>query len=74
MTLGRPRPHPGVRDDDTGRMLGTRQTAARLTGRHPDQVRRRCQPVACDVDSRASLYDLDTVADTFRNTRSRYVA
>jgi hypothetical protein len=46
-------------------MLGTRRAAAVLDHRHPDLVRRRCQPVACDRESRALLYDLDEVAATF---------
>lgn len=49
-----------------GLLLGTRQAAALLTRRHQDQVRRQCAPVACDLASRALLYDLDAVADRFR--------
>lgn len=46
-------------------MLGTRRAAAMLVHRHPDMVRRRCQPVACDRKSHALLYDLDEVERTF---------
>lgn len=52
-------------------MLGTRQVAAVLTARHPDLVRRRCRPVACDVRTRIPLYDLDQVAAVFRRTPRR---
>jgi len=38
-------------------MLGTRQAAGVLTGRHPDLVRQRCRPVACDVVTHVPLYD-----------------
>lgn len=54
-----------------GLLIGTRQAAALLTGRHPDLVRKRCAPIACDVTTRAVLYDLDAVAATFRNTPRR---
>lgn len=53
------------------RMLGTRKTAAVLLHRHPDQVRHRCQPIACDASSRAVLYDLDEVAAAFADTPRR---
>jgi len=43
-------------------MLGTRLTTAALTARHENQVRRHCEPVACDVASHALLYDLDACA------------
>ena len=52
-------------------LLGTRKAAGVLVSRHPDLVRKRCQPVACDVPSKALLYDLDAVADTFSATPRR---
>lgn len=55
-------------------MLATRRTAAVLINRHPDQVRRRCRPVACDLESHALLYDVDAVAETFAATPRRGVA
>lgn len=51
-------------------LLGTRQAAAMLVNRHPDLVRRHCAPVACDVKSRALLYDL-FVVDAELATRQR---
>lgn len=50
----------------SGRLLGTRRAAGMLVHRHADQIRRRCQPVACDLASRAVLYDLDEVDAMFR--------
>lgn len=52
-------------------MLGTRKAAAVLTARHPDQIRRHCEPVACDLASRALLYDLDQVAAAVRDLPRR---
>lgn len=63
MTHHRPALAPRLTADT---LLGTRQTAAVLVHRHPDQVRRRCHPVACDALSRLPLYDLDQVAAAFR--------
>lgn len=55
-------------------LIGTRQAAALLVHRHRDQVRRHCRPIACDVATKAALYDLDAVAEAFRDTRRRSVA
>ena len=55
-------------------MLGTRKTAAVLIHRHPDQIRRHCEPIACDVPTKAALYDLDEVAERFADTPRRSVA
>lgn len=55
-------------------VLGTRRAAALIVHRHPDLVRRRCQPIACDVASRASLYDLSQVESTFAKTPRRFTA
>lgn len=43
-------------------MLGSRAAAAAFTRRHVNLVRRYCVPVACDVTTRADLYDLDAAA------------
>lgn len=67
MSTHRPRLYDGHR------MLGTRKAAALLTGRHPNLVRRYCEPVACDARSRAVLYDLDDAVTRLR-TRQRRVA
>lgn len=52
-------------------LLGTRHAASVLVHRHVDQVRRRCQPVACDVRTKAALYDLDDVAAQFADVPRR---
>lgn len=52
-------------------MLGTRWTAAALTGRRVHMVSRHCQPIACDVATRQPLYDLDLAHDTLRLVRRR---
>lgn len=67
---GRPRKHPIVRHGSDV-SLGTRQAAAALTNWHPDMVRRRCEPVACDVLSRVPLYDLEAVTAVARSTSRR---
>ena len=51
--------------------LAPRALAAAYARRHPDQVRRRCRPIACDRDSRALLYDVDEVIETFREIPRR---
>lgn len=55
-SLGRPRPHPRPQNG-----LATRQLIALVTGLHPDTVRRKFEPKACDVRSRANLYSIDEV-------------
>jgi hypothetical protein len=40
-------------------LLGSRQAAAAFTGRHVNTIRRYCPPIACDIGTRALLYDLD---------------
>lgn len=52
-------------------MLGTRKAAAVLTARHENVVRRHCEPIACDLESRALLYDLDQVAAAVRDLPRR---
>jgi hypothetical protein len=41
--------------------LGTRLAAAVLSERHPDQISRHVEPIACDVETRLALYDLAEV-------------
>jgi hypothetical protein len=71
MTLGRPRAHPKIHGDSTGRMVGTRQCVGALANRHPNVVMRRCEPVACDADSRLLLYDVDVALETLADTPKR---
>ena len=52
--LSHHRPRPAGR-----LMLGTRTTVAVATARHENVVRRHCAAVACDVVTRALLYDLE---------------
>lgn len=40
-------------------LLGSRYAAAEFARCSPVTIWRRCQPVACDVGTRAHLYDLD---------------
>jgi hypothetical protein len=42
-----------------GSILASRQAAAALLGRHVNTIRRYCVPIACDVGTRAHLYDID---------------
>lgn len=54
-----------------GNPLATRQVIALTTGRNPETISRRCTPVACDVRTRASLYDMEEVSEVFRKLRKR---
>lgn len=49
-----------------GLMLGSRAAAAAYAHRHPNLVRRHCEPVACDVRTHAALYDLTAACDTLK--------
>lgn len=40
-------------------MLASSRMIAAVTGRYPATVSRRCTPVACDVHTRALLYDVE---------------
>lgn len=51
--------------------MAPRNVAAALVNRHPDDVRRRCAPVACDVGTRAWLYDLDEVSQVLTTVPRR---
>ena len=59
------RPHAPVRIDDSDRTLATRQVVASQIRRHPAQITRRCQPVACDTALHVPLYDIDECAAIF---------
>jgi len=49
-----------------GRLLVTRDAAVTLgVPTTPRYIRKVCIPVACDVGSRAALYDLDEITDRF---------
>jgi hypothetical protein len=48
--------------------LGSRAAVARFAGRHANTVARYCVPVACDIGTRAYLYDLDQCVDQLRAT------
>lgn len=52
-----------------GLLLGSREATAAYSARHANTVRRYCQPVACDVGTRAFLYDLDACAAQLRALR-----
>jgi hypothetical protein len=42
-----------------GAILAPRWAIAHVTGRYPGTVARHCAPVACDVHTKALLYDVD---------------
>lgn len=52
-------------------IVGSRQAVAGMWGRHPDQVKRHCEPVACDVKTRTPLYDADEVGAILLTRRRR---
>lgn len=51
--------HPRTVNGD--QILATKQALGFYLERSPDLVRRHCEPVACDVRSRALLYDAEDV-------------
>ena len=54
------------------RILGTREAVGVLERRNPDLVRRICEPVACDVSSHATLYDMDDASTRLASVARRY--
>lgn len=56
------RPPTQARLDQDGRCLAPRWMIASVLGRHPELISRHCTPLACDVYSRALLYDVDEAA------------
>jgi hypothetical protein len=67
---GRPRRHPAPRVED-GRRLVTRQVISRLSARHANVILRYCEPVACDLETRAFLYDLDAALPVLQQVPRR---
>lgn len=57
-----------------GLLLASRVGTAMLIHRHPDQVSRHHQPVACDRLTRLELYDVEAVELSVRTRRRRHVA
>lgn len=57
-----------------GRMLASRQCVALFAGRHVNQVRRHCAPVASDAATRQPLYDLEDCVDHLATLRRQEVA
>lgn len=47
-------------------ILGGRAAVAGFTNKHLNTVRRYCVPIACDVNTRADLYDLDAAVGQFK--------
>lgn len=56
---------------DERTFLGSRQAVALYFDRHPDQVKRHCEPVACDLKTRTPLYDSAQAARVLRSLRRR---
>lgn len=52
-------------------MFGTRAAAAAYADRSVSTVRRYCVPIACDVGTRADLYDLETAVVVLRTIPTR---
>ncbi len=53
-------------------LIGSRAAAAKFANRHESLVRRYCKPIACDVTTRADLYDLDATAAQLGRVLRRY--
>lgn len=49
----------------------TRDSAARLTGRHENVVRRYCRIIGYDERTKAALYDLAECSDTLETVPTR---
>lgn len=74
MNTSKPLHYLGVRPAkfaDRPPVIGSRVAVAAMLHRHPDQVKRHCQPVACHVQTRAPLYDADEAAMTLSKIRRR---
>lgn len=59
--------HHRAREIAPDKYIVTRRAAVAWFGIHTTEryIRKVCEPVACDVISRAVLYDLDTLAARF---------
>ena len=55
--------------EDNPPVIVSRRALAVLWARHPDQVRRHCEPIACDVKTRAPLYDADEAGGVLRRLK-----
>ena len=52
-------------------LLGSRAAVAAFAGADVNAVRRHCLPIACDVATRALLYDLDDAVARLATRRPR---
>jgi len=50
-------------------LVASRQAVGAMLSRHPDQVKRWCTPIACDLQTRAPLYDPEEAAAVLRTKR-----
>ena len=50
-------------------LIGSRQAVGALLERHPDQIKRWCTPIACDIRTKAPMYDVDEAAKVLRERR-----
>lgn len=64
------RPITRPRADADGNALASRRVLGHMLGRNPELISRYCQPVACDVTTRALLYAAEQVGEAFA-TRAR---
>lgn len=54
-----------------GVMLASRVATAAMLSRHPDQISRHNQPIACDLRTHLELYDVDAVERSLAKRRRR---
>lgn len=54
---------------ESGLLLGSRTVLAAYARRHESVIRRHVTPIACDVRTRAALFDLEAAVDTLRHAR-----
>jgi hypothetical protein len=55
--------------DHTTPVLGSRQAVGFMLARHPDLVKKWGEPVACDVKTKAPLYDAEQVEAALKDRR-----
>lgn len=53
-------------------VLTGRDAVASLVAKHVTSVRRYCVPIACDVDTRADLYDVDAAVRQFGSMNTQH--
>jgi hypothetical protein len=68
MTAARP---PIARRISPDAFIGSRQAIARYYARHPDQVKRHCNPIACDIATKTPLYDSTQAGPILTRLRRR---